>query len=161
MRAAAMIAVLALAVAAGACGGSAQAEFTKADREAIARANSDLVAAFNAQDVESIIQLYTAESLFMPPNSPSMRGHEAVRSYYKGLMEEGAVKLEMASEEITGHGPLALQSGSYVLQVNGGGKVSRDRGKYIRVLRNTAGSWRIEKTIWSSDLPRPTVLSAD
>jgi hypothetical protein len=29
----------------------------------------------------------------------------------------------------------------------------RDRGKYVLVLRNTAGTWRTEKTIWSSDLP--------
>jgi hypothetical protein len=31
---------------------------------------------------------------------------------------------------------------------------SRDRGKYLRVLRNIAGTWRAEKTIWSSDFPR-------
>jgi uncharacterized protein (TIGR02246 family) len=159
MRAAAIITVLALG--AGACGGPTQAEFTKADREAIQRTNSDIVAAFNAQDVESIINLYSAESLFMPPNSPSRRGHDAVRSYYQGLMEEGAVKLEMASDEINGFGPVALQTGTYVLQINGGGKLSRDRGKYLRVLRNTSGTWRIEKTIWSSDLPQPMVLSAN
>ena len=29
----------------------------------------------------------------------------------------------------------------------------RDRGKYIRVLRLMKGNWRLEKTIWSSDLP--------
>jgi ketosteroid isomerase-like protein len=158
MRAIATTAVLALAL--GACAGPRQAEFTKADREAIQKANSDIVAAFNAKDVDAIIALYSAESLFMPPNNPSMRGHDAVRSYYKGLMEEAAT-LEMASNEITGHGPLALQSGTYVLQVNGGKKLSRDRGKYMRVLRNTAGIWRIEKTIWSSDLPQPTVLSSN
>jgi ketosteroid isomerase-like protein len=159
MRAVAIIAMLALG--AGACGGPTQAEFTKADREAVQKANSDIVAAFNAQDVDGIINLYSAESLFMPPNSPSMRGHEAVRSYYRGLMEEGAAKLEMASDEINGFGPVALQTGTYVLQVNGGGKLSRDRGKYLRVLRNTGGTWRIEKTIWSSDLPQPLVLSSN
>jgi ketosteroid isomerase-like protein len=161
MRAAATIAVLALALGAGACAGSKQTEFTKADREAVQKANQDIVAAFNAQNVDGIINLYSAESLFMPPNSPSMRGHDAVRSYYKGLMEEGAARLEMASDEISGFGQVAVQTGTYVLQVNGGGKLSRDRGKYMRVLRNTAGIWRIEKTIWSSDLPQPTVVAAN
>jgi ketosteroid isomerase-like protein len=161
MRAVATIAVLALALGAGACAGPKQAEFTKADREAVQKANSDIVAAFNAQDVDSIIPLYSAESLFMPPNSPSLRGHDAVRSYYRGLMEEGAAKLQMESNEITGFGPVALQTGTYVLQVNGGGKLSRDRGKYVRVLRNTGGTWRIEKTIWSSDLPQPAILSSN
>jgi ketosteroid isomerase-like protein len=161
MRAAATIAVLALALGAGACAGPKQAEFTKADRESIQKANQDIVRAFNAQDVDGIITLYSAESLFMPPNSPSMRGHDAVRSYYKGLMEDGTPKLEMASDEISGFGPVAVQIGTYVLQVNGDGKLSRDRGKYMRVLRNTGGTWRIEKTIWSSDLPQPTILSAN
>ena len=31
----------------------------------------------------------------------------------------------------------------------------RDRGKYLFVLRNMAGDWRLEYTSWSSDLPRP------
>jgi ketosteroid isomerase-like protein len=161
MRAVAIISVLAFALAAGACAGSQQAEFTKADREAIQKANADLVAAFNAKDVDSIIPLYSAESQFMPPNYPSMRGHDSVRSFYKELLDEGASTLQMDSQEITGHGPIAMQSGTYSLQVNGKGKTLRDRGKYVRVLRNTAGTWRIEKTIWSSDLPQPTVVAAD
>ena len=161
MRAAATIAALALAVtAAGACGGPKQAEFTKADREIIQKTNADIVAAFNAQNVDAIIPLYSADSLFMPPNNPSMRGHDSVRAFYQGLLD-GNATLQMESDEIIGHGPIALQSGTYVLQVNGGNKLSRDRGKYIRVLRNTGGTWRIEKTIWSSDLPQPTVLSAN
>jgi ketosteroid isomerase-like protein len=161
MRAVATISVLALALAAGACAGPTQAEFTKADREAIQKANTDLVAAFNARDLDSLITLYSAESLFMPPNNPSMRGPDAVRSFYQGLLDEGSATLTMASEEINGHGPLALQLGTYVLQSNGDGKASRDRGKYLRVLRNTAGTWRIEKTIWSSDLPHPAVVAAN
>lgn len=161
MRAVATISVLALALAAGACAGSSQAEFTKADREAIQKANTDLVAAFNAKDLDSLIPLYSAESLFMPPNNPSLRGTDAVRSFYKGMIDDGATGLQMESQEITGHGPLAMQSGSYALQFNGGDKVSRDRGKYVRILRNTAGTWRIEKTIWSSDLPQPLVVATN
>jgi ketosteroid isomerase-like protein len=158
MRAAAAIAALALTLGAGACAGPTQQEFTRADRDAIQKANADLVAGFNAGDLDRIIPLYTPESLFMPPNSPSMRGHEAVRSFYKGLLQ-GEATLQMESEEISGHGPIAMQSGTYVLEVNGGGKLSRDRGKYLRMLRNTGGTWRIEKSIWSSDLPQPSVVA--
>ena len=53
-------------------------------------------------------------------------------------------------EEVAGHGPIAYEYGLYSLDLGGNG---RDRGKYLRVLRNTAGTWRVEKTIWSSDLP--------
>ena len=44
-------------------------------------------------------------------------------------------------------------TGNYSITYNDG--ASRDRGKYLLVLRNTAGNWRVEKTIWSSDLPVP------
>lgn len=158
MRAAATIAVLSLTL--GACAGPTQREFTRADREAIAKSNADLVAAFNTRDLDSLVPLYSPESLFMPPNSPSMRGHDAVRSYFRTLIEDDEATLRMESEEISGHGPIAMQTGTYVLEVKSGGKVSRDRGKYLRMLRNTAGTWRIEKSIWSSDLPEPTVVAA-
>jgi ketosteroid isomerase-like protein len=161
MRAAATIAVMALALGAGACAGPTQREFTRADREAIQRSNADHVSAFNAGDVDSLIHLYSPETLFMPPNNPSRRGHDAVRAYFRGLLDEGEVRLEMESEEISGHGPIAMQSGTYVLQVTVDGKMSRDRGKFVRMLRNTAGIWRIEKAIWSSDLPAPTVVAAN
>ena len=161
MRAAATSAVLALALAAGACAGPKQQEFTLADREAIQKAHADFVEAFNAKDLDRIIPLYSAESLFMPPNSPSMRGPDAVRSFYTSLIADGVASLDMESEEINGHGPMALQSGSYVVQYRSNGKASRDRGKFLRVLRNQGGAWRIEKTIWSSDLPQPMIVSAN
>jgi ketosteroid isomerase-like protein len=160
MRAAATIAVLSLSLGAGACSGPTPREFTRADREAIVKSNADLVAAFNAGDLDGIVPLYSPESLFMPPNSPSMRGHDAVRSYFRNLLEEDEARLQMESEEISGHGPIAMQSGTYVLEITRGGKISRDRGKYMRMLRLTAGIWRIEKSMWSSDLPEPTVVAA-
>jgi hypothetical protein len=56
----------------------------------------------------------------------------------------------MEAEEVQGHGPLAYVSGTYSISYEGG---ARDRGKYLRVLRLMNGTWRLEKTIWSSDLP--------
>lgn len=161
MRASAIIPMLALTLAAAACSGPTQQEFTLADREAIQKAHTEFLDAFNAKELDRIIPMYTAESLFMPPNSPSLRGQDAVRAFYQTLITDGVTKLEMESEEINGHGPMALQSGSYVVQYQANGKSSRDRGKFIRVLRNQAGNWRIEKTIWSSDLPEPMTVATN
>ncbi len=57
----------------------------------------------------------------------------------------------MEPEDVAGHGPLAYQSGTYTLT----GAAARDRGKYLIVMRNMAGNWRMEYTAWSSDLPLP------
>lgn len=157
MRTAAALSVLAFTLAVSACAGPNPEEFTRADREAIQQSNEALAAAFNAKDVDAIAALYADNSLFMPPNAPSVRGREMVKSFYGGLIAQGASTLRMEADEVSGHGPLAFESGSYTVEFTRDGAPGRDRGKYVRVHRNLAGTWRIEKTIWSSDLPqRPT-----
>jgi ketosteroid isomerase-like protein len=151
MRYAVTIAALALTVAVSACAtGANQQEFTRADADAIRQTAADLSAAFNARQVDKIVTFYADNSVFMPPNAPLMRGREPLQSFYTGMIERGASNLELNPEEVNGHGPLAYESGTYSVSY---AKGVRDRGKYVRILRNTAGYWRTEKTIWSSDFP--------
>ena len=153
MRKAVTIAALALTVGVGACATGAQEEgFTRADQDTIRQKAADLEAAFNAKEIDKVVAHYADNSVFMPPNVPRIRGQEPLRDFYNDLVGKGA-SLDLQPEEISGHGPLAFETGSYSINYNDG--VSRDRGKYLRVLRNTAGNWRVEKTIWSSDLPVP------
>ena len=158
MRYAVTIAALALTIVVSACAtGASQQEFTRADADAVRKNAADLSAAFNAKEVEKLVTLYADNSIFMPPNAPLIRGREPLHSFYSGMIARGASNLEMKIEEVTGHGPLAYESGTYSVTFDKG---ARDRGKYVRILRNTAGIWRAEKTIWSSDFP-PVPPSAD
>lgn len=158
MRYAVTAAALALTVAVSACAtGASQQEFTRADADAIRQNAAALSAAFNAKEVEKLVTMYADNSVFMPPNAPLMRGREPLQSFYTSMIERGAANLELKPEEVTGHGPLAYESGTYSVTYDKG---ARDRGKYVRILRNTAGTWRTEKTIWSSDFP-PVPPSAD
>ena len=158
MRYAVTIAALALTVAVSACAtGANQEEFTRADADAIRKTAADLTAAFNAKEVDKIVSFYADNSVFMPPNAPLMRGREPLQSFYSGIIKRGAAKLELNPEEVNGHGPIAFESGTYSMTYEKG---DRDRGKYVRILRNTAGHWRTEKMIWSSDFP-PVPPSAD
>jgi len=79
-----------------------------------------------------------------------LRGREPLKPFFSNMSEQGATALTMESEEVSGHGPIAYESGTYTVTYRDG---ARDRGKYLRVLRNMAGTWRAEKTKWSSDLP--------
>ena len=150
MRTAIIMTVAALTFGAGACAAPRGAEFTKGDAEAIRKTTLDLIAAVNAKDVEKVLGVYAETSVFMPPNAPLMRGRDPLREYYAGMFSRGA-KLEMEADEIAGHGPIGYDSGSYTIHYADG---SRDRGKYLRLLRSMNGTWRVEKTIWSSDLPQ-------
>ncbi len=153
MRTAVILAVLALTLATGACGGPTGPEFTKADAEAIRALNQTHIAAFNAKDMDKVLASYAENSVFMPPNAPLLRGKEPLREFYTGLFGRGA-QLQMEVDEVGGHGPIAYESGTFSVEYTGP-TATRDRGKYVRILRNTGDRWRIEKMIWSSDLPKP------
>jgi ketosteroid isomerase-like protein len=152
MRHAVTIAALALTVAVSACAtGANEQGFTRADQEAIRKNAADLAAAFNAGQVDKVLEFYAENSVFMPPNAPLLRGRDPLKSFYSEMIERGAKDLRLEPEEVSGHGPIAYESGTYSVAYGKG--ESHDRGKYLLVLRNMGGTWRTEKTIWSSDLP--------
>jgi ketosteroid isomerase-like protein len=154
MRYAVTIAALVLTVGVSACAAGAKEEgFTRADQDAIKQQTADMAAAFNAGEIDKVVQHYADNSIFMPPNVPLLRGQEPLRGFYNDLVTRGATNLTLEPAEVSGHGPIAYESGSYSVSYKDG--ESRDRGKFLLVLRNTAGHWRVEKTIWSSDLPAP------
>ena len=151
MRYAVTIAALALTIGVSACAsGAKQQEFTRADAEVIRKNTAELTTAFNDKQIDTLVGLYADNSIFMPPNAPLLRGREPLKSFYSDMLAKGATNLQMEPEEVGGHGPLAFESGTYIISYGGG---TRDRGKYLRLLRNSQGTWRTEKTIWSSDLP--------
>ena len=152
MRYAVTIAALALTVAVSACAtGAREQGFTRADQDAIRKNAEDLAAAFNAKEVDKVLEFYAENSVFMPPNAPLLRGRDPLKSFYDGMIEQGATDLRLEPDEVSGHGPIAYESGTYSVSYAKGDQ--RDRGKYLLVLRNMGGTWRTEKTIWSSDLP--------
>lgn len=141
---------LALALGVGACSGPSEPAFGKTASDAIRKNTADLAAGINSKNVDQILTLYADNSVFMPPNAPLLRGREPLKSYYTDLVTKVTdITLEVA--EIAGHGPLGYESGSYTMNIG----TTRDRGKFLFVLRNMAGNWRMEYTSWSSDLPRP------
>ena len=152
MRYVVTISALALATVLSACAsGPNHEEFTRADTDVVRQNAADMTAAFNAKDVDKVVGFYAENSVFMPPNAPLLRGREPLKGFYTDLIAKGATGLQMDPDEVGGFGPIAYEWGSYSIAYGSAG--SRDRGKYLRVLRNTNGTWRTEKTIWSSDLP--------
>ena len=127
-------------------------EFTMKDQTVIRERTDAFVKAFNAKDIDQILGIYAENSVFMPPNEPIIRGKDALRTFYGDLFKAGATDLRLNIAEVSGHGPLAYQSGGY--ELNRG--AVRDRGKYIFVLRKLADTWRFEYTVWNSDLPVST-----
>jgi uncharacterized protein (TIGR02246 family) len=142
---------------ASACATSNTAEeFGMKDQAAIRQRSDAFVKAFNAKDVGQVLGVYTENSTFMPPNQPVLRGRDALKTFYDDLIASGASNLKIDVGEVSGHGPLAYQSGTYEMSVkSAGGAVDHDRGKYLFIARKLNGNWRYEYMVWNSDLPAP------
>ncbi len=141
-------------VLAAACSGPAPEEFTTKDAGAIRQQHEAFVTAFNAKQNDAILNLYAENSVFMPPNEPIIRGKDALKHFYEELFKRGASNLRMDIAEVSGHGPLAYQSGNYEMDLKPEtGTPGRDRGKYLFVLRKMQIGWKYEYTMWNSDLP--------
>jgi ketosteroid isomerase-like protein len=149
-------AIVALLCAAS-CSGPAPEEFTTKDAGAIREQNDGFVAAFNQKDVPKILNLYAENSVFMPPNEPIIRGKDALKNFYDDLFaRKGATNLKLDIAEVSGHGPLGYQSGTYEMELKPAtGAAGRDRGKYLFVIRKMGTGWKYEYTMWNSDLPPP------
>ena len=131
-------------------------EFGMKDQAALRERTAAFVKSFNAKDVAQVLDVYTENSVFMPPNQPVIRGKEPLKAFYQELLKEGATNLEMDVAEVSGHGPLAYQSGTYEMDLKPShGTADRDRGKYLFIARKLNGQWRYEYTAWNSDLPVP------
>ena len=110
-------------VFAAACSGPAPEEFTTKDAGTIRQQHEAFVTAFNAKQIDPILNLYAENSVFMPPNAPLLRGREPLKGFYTDLVSRVSdLKLEPA--DIAGHGPIAYESGTYTMNL---GSV-RDRG---------------------------------
>jgi ketosteroid isomerase-like protein len=149
---AALIPALLLAAA---CSGPAPEEFTTKDAGTIRQQHETFVTAFNAKEATKIVDLYAENSVFMPPNEPIIRGKEALKHFYDDLLDKkGASNLRLDIAEVSGHGPLAYQSGTYEMELKPAtGPAGRDRGKYLFILRRMPIGWKYEYTMWNSDLP--------
>jgi ketosteroid isomerase-like protein len=146
--------VAALALSAACAGAKPGEDFGMKDQAVIRERTEAFVKAFNEKSVDQVLAIYAENSVFMPPHQPIIRGKDALRTFYDELLKSGATNLKIDVSEVSGHGPLAYQSGTYEMDVkSASGTASHDRGKYLFILRKLGDAWRYEYTVWNSDLP--------
>ena len=94
--------------------------------------------AFNAKNLDQILDAVCRQLGVHAAERPLLRGREPLKSFYTDLVSKVSdIRLEPA--DVAGHGPLAYESGTYSMNTG----ATRDRGKFLFVLRNMGGNWRI------------------
>ncbi len=153
-----VLAAAALGLMLAGCGGAKEKQFTKADADEIRQRTQELVSAVNAKDLAKAAEFYAGTATFMPPNAATLHGRDSVRLYYQSMMES-TTQFTMEPRDVGGVVPaagpgLAYANGTYSMTAKSGAGETRDRGKYLLVMRNNGGQWRCEYGMWNSDLPK-------
>jgi Ketosteroid isomerase homolog len=130
-------------------------------RSAIEQALRDLdaqwSAAAGAKDLDKTVSYYAESAVVMPPNAPSAKTRETIRSAWKEMLTTpgSAISWKATKVEVAKSGDLACVSGTYEeTMTDASGKSVKDHGKYVEVWEKQAdGKWKCGADIWNSDLP--------
>jgi len=136
--------------------GTAAAGDTKIEQE-LRDLDAKWSAAAGAKDIDKTVSYYSEDAVVMPPNAPSAKTRETIRSAWKEMLTTpgAAISWKATKVEVAKSGDLACVSGTYEeTTTDASGKPVRDHGKYVEVWEKQAdGTWKCGADIWNSDLP--------
>ncbi len=107
--------------------------------------------AFNAGDVDSLMDRYHESAVSMVPGHPASVGREAIRRDFESFFSENAGQHTTSIDEIVVSGDLAVERARYSMDITPkSGSAIAERGKHIVVYRrNPDGTWQVLWEIWN------------
>jgi len=113
--------------------------------------------ALDANDVETLVGLYSPNGVFMREDMPAVVGREALRASYKNVFATLKVGLSFKVQEAEQSGDLgwarALSTGT--VKVLATGAESRESFNQLVVFRREGGAWKIRRYLLASDKAAP------
>jgi uncharacterized protein (TIGR02246 family) len=111
------------------------------------------MAAFDRGDAAGLAALYTEDAQLLPPNADFVTGRAAVQAFWQALMDRGIKAMQLITGELEDHGDTGIDVGRYRLFGKGGQEF--DQGKYIVILKQVDGEWKLHRDIFNSSNPPP------
>jgi len=123
-------------------------------RAEIEAANKKVMAAVKQGDVSEITHIYTSDVKVLPPYMDMLKGRQAAQAIWQGGIDMGIKEVLLETEEVTAGGDVACEIGRYTHIIQSpGGETMTDKGKYVVIWKQEAGSWKIDTEIWNSSIP--------
>jgi len=133
---------------------AAESRSAQIAREDINDMHSGLLKAYNAKDAIGVASFYTDDAILMPPNLAPVKSKIAVADFMRQILAPpfGSILVNVAETVISDD--YAFCTGYYtMLRADG---TTLDTGKFVEVLKNESGSWKIYRDIYNSDMVAPT-----
>jgi ketosteroid isomerase-like protein len=151
-----------LLLSAAACQPPAPAGLTDKDKATIDSLDQKFTGLAIKGDFDGLVSAYYSDdAVLLPPNAPPATGHAAIVAFFRTFPPITAFQLHTA--EIEGAGDLAYLRGHYVMTMTPpGGPAMADSGKYLEIWRKQSdGSWKAARDMFSSDVPLPMPPAPD
>lgn len=107
--------------------------------------------ALNASEVNSVLQLYATDGVFMPSNAPSAVGHDQVKASYEFVFSQIQLSIEFYIDEIVINGDMAFarttSKGTTLIHANG--QTMAEENRELFVLQKTNGQWKISRYMFN------------
>lgn len=130
----------------------------EADIAAIRKIFDQYKFAWESEDLDLFISLWTDDAMEMVPGRPALVGKEQMVEMWRPFFDKFIMKLPMPPKEIVVAGDWAFCRGTYVFSVTpkAGGDTVERAGKYLSILERQAdGSWKIARECFNYDAPPP------
>ena len=127
---------------------------TKAAEAEIRQGDQEFWDGVKARNANALADLYAPDAISMPANSPPLMGREAILKYNQDMLKAPGLTLTGKSDVIkfSDDGTLAYAAGHYTASfTDPKGRPVKDEGKYLNVLKQVDGKWRVVADAFSSN----------
>ena len=132
----------------------------EADVEAIKNWAKESYAAADSGDVEDYISFWAEDVIWMPPNTPIIKGKSAIREMLQPYFEQLTTHREISVEEIEVTDDFAFSrinsEEKYTPRTGEGESIEANFKALILLQRMADGTWLGTHYIWNSNDPLPT-----
>jgi uncharacterized protein (TIGR02246 family) len=127
-----------------------------ADEKAITDLLSKYQDALNQSSTQDVMKLYASDGVFMPQNSPSSVGTEAVRKAYDAVFDVITLKVRFDVAEIrqlTSDWVFARTNSTGSVKFHATGKTSAEGNQELFLFQKIGGEWKIARYCFSTTNP--------
>jgi uncharacterized protein (TIGR02246 family) len=127
-----------------------------AEEKAIAAVLGKYQDALNQSNTDAVMKLYAADGVFMPQNSPSSVGAQAVRKAYEAVFDAIKLTVKFDIVEVRQLAPewaFARTNSAGRVKVNATGETSAEGNQELFVFQKIEDAWKIARYCFSTTNP--------
>jgi uncharacterized protein (TIGR02246 family) len=127
-----------------------------ANEQAVAAVLGKYEDALNQSDIDAVMKLYAFDGVFMPQNSPSSVGADAVRKAYDAVFKAIKLTVKFNVAEVVEMAPnwvLARTNSAGTVKVYATGGGGPEANQELFVFQKIDGEWKIARYCFSTTNP--------